>query len=113
MGVKETEGVVEALDRAGEALRAAASDLDRTKASLLEADSSGLTVSELAKKFNVSEDAVVAFLETARELLGERSMSVQAARRGALLAVSEEAWENELGPRCRGRWHLCEPSRRR
>jgi hypothetical protein len=57
------------------------------------------TVAELAAESHLSEEALVAFLETVGEVLGsEHSLSVDAARRGALLAASGQAWENELGP---------------
>lgn len=97
MGVKEHEEFAEALGRAEEALRAATDDLERARRRLLERDS-GITVRELAERYSVSEEALLAFVETTSELLGERSLSVGAARRGALLAAAEQAWENELGP---------------
>jgi hypothetical protein len=41
----------------------------------------------------------MAFVETIGELLGEeRPLTVQTARRAALLAAAGQAWENELGP---------------
>jgi hypothetical protein len=100
MSVKGREELVEAFDRAEAALHQVTSDLERTKASVLEIvrESPGVTVRELAGRFNLSEDAVVAFVETVSEVLGERPLSVQSARRAALLAVAEQAWENELGP---------------
>jgi hypothetical protein len=101
MAVKVRSEVVEALDRAESALREATSDVERTKASFLElvGEKPGITVAELAAQFHLSEDAVVAFAQTAGELLGQdRSLSVEAARRGALLAAASQAWESELGP---------------
>jgi hypothetical protein len=38
------------------------------------------------------------FAETIGELLRERPLTVDAARRAALLAAAGQAWENELGP---------------
>lgn len=101
MAVKVHAEVVEALDRAESALREATSDVERTKSSVLELvrEKPGITVAELAAQFHVSEDALVAFAQTAGELLGQdRNLSVQAARRGALLATASQAWESELGP---------------
>ncbi len=101
MAVKVSDDVVEALNRAESALRDATSDVERTRASVLELahETQGRTVAELASEFNLSEEAVVAFVQTVGELLGEsRSLSVEAARRGALLAAASQAWENELGP---------------
>lgn len=101
MTVKDRPEVFEALDRAEATLRDVSSDLERTKASVLELleERPGITVAELASQFHLSEEAVVAFVETVGELLGaERSLSVEAARRGGVLAAVSQTWENELGP---------------
>jgi hypothetical protein len=99
MVVKGREDVLEALSRAEEALREARSEVERSGVSAAEmAETSGMTVRELVGRFGIGEDAVVAFVETIGELLGERPLSVQAARRAALLAAAGQAWENELGP---------------
>lgn len=100
MTVKGHEELVEALDRAEESLRAITEELERTKAAVQEeaVQASGSTVRELAERANVSEEVVVAFAETAGALLADRSLTVPSARRAALLAVSEEVWEHELGP---------------
>jgi hypothetical protein len=99
MVVKDREELVTALDRAEATLRQVSSDLERTKASVIELEESpGITVGELVGNFNVSEEAVVVFVRTAGELLGDRSLSVQSARRAALLAAADGAWEDELGP---------------
>ncbi len=89
MAVKSHEGVVEALDRTEAALRDAREFIS---------ESSGTTVRELAEQFHMSEEAVLAFVQTAGDLLGERSLSVDAARRAGMLAAAAQAWENELGP---------------
>src|ERR1039457_1004488 len=100
MTVKDRPEVFEALDRAESALREATSDVERTRKVLERVgEKPGITVAELASQFHISEDAVVAFAQTVGELLGQdRSLSVQAARRGGLLAAASQAWENELGP---------------
>jgi hypothetical protein len=99
---------LERLDHLEFALREATSDVEDTKASLLEMGGGepGITVVELASRSDLSEDALcaledalVAFAETLGELLRQDlSISVEAARRGALLAVASQVWENELGP---------------
>jgi hypothetical protein len=100
MSVKDSEKRVEALVQAEESLRAITDELERTKAAVQDdaACASGPTVRELAERANVSEEAVVAFAETVGALLADRSLTVPSARRAALLAVSEEVWEHELGP---------------
>jgi hypothetical protein len=100
MSVKDREKLVEALVRAEESLRAITDELERTKAAVQDdaARALGPTVRELAERANVSEEAVVAFAETVGALLADRSLTVPSARRAALLAVSEEVWEHELGP---------------
>lgn len=100
MTVKGHEELVKALDRAEESLRAITEELERTKAAVQEdaARYSGPTVRELAERANVSEEVVVAFAETVGALLADRSLTVPSARRAALLAVSEDIWEYELGP---------------
>jgi len=98
MAVKEHEDVLEALARAEEALREARSELERTGVPADHAEDRGVSVRELAERFGIDENAVLAFVETIGELLGERPLTVQTARRAALLAAASQAWENELGP---------------
>jgi hypothetical protein len=90
MAVKDREHLVEALDRAREALEEARQTVGDEPA--------GLTVRDLAERSHISEDAVVAFAETLGELMADRPLTVETARRAALLAAAGEAWENELGP---------------
>lgn len=98
MTVKERPAAVEALERAESTLREAASDVERTKAAL-EAEQTADSLAAVAKRFHLSAEALLAFVQTAGELLGQdRSLSVEAARRGALLAAASQAWENEVGP---------------
>ena len=63
-----------------------------------EALTEGLTVRELADRVGLTEDVVLEFAQAAGEILGERPMSPQVARRAALLAAAEQVWEGELGP---------------
>jgi len=62
------------------------------------AERSSMTVTEFADRFNVSEEALAAFAEAVRELLGGRELDVQSARRAGLLAAATSAWEDALGP---------------
>ncbi len=100
MGVKSDEELVEALTRTEALLTEATRDLEWTRKALQEliSESPGTTIGQLAEQFNVSEEAVLAFARTAGELLGERSLSVHAARRAGMLAAAGEVWENEVGP---------------
>src|SRR3954451_11384755 len=98
MAVKDREEALAALGRSEAALSEARSDLEHVRAALQAGGSRGLTVSELAQRFGISEDALVEFARTVGELLGERPLSVEAARRAAMLAASAQAWESEVGP---------------
>lgn len=100
MVVKGREQSREALRGAREALREAELRLEQLNASLDEppAEEDALTVRELAERFNISEDAVRAFAETAGELLGGEPLSAADARRAAMLVAAGAAWERELGP---------------
>lgn len=97
MTVKERERLALALEAT---LHRATTELEQLRAAVRDIpdESSTLTIGELAQRFNVPEAAVLEFVRTAGEVLGERSLSVQAARRAALLAASEQAWRGELGP---------------
>jgi hypothetical protein len=101
MAVKAHEEAVERLDRVEAKLREATSELERSRATLVKelADApDGLTVGDLVERFGVAEDVVVAFVETVGELVGDRGISVEDARRAGMLAAAAQAWENELGP---------------
>jgi hypothetical protein len=101
MAVKDREEAVEALDSAEAKLREATSDLERSRATLLKELAEapdGLTVRELVERFGLAEDVLVAFVQTVGELVGDRGISVEDARRAGILAAAAQAWENELGP---------------
>jgi hypothetical protein len=100
MAVKYLKEPLAALKDAQAALAEASSSLERVNASLAveREDRATLAVSELAEKFGVSEEALVAFVQTAGELLGGKELSVAAARRAGMIAAARAAWENELGP---------------
>lgn len=97
MTVKEREKLASALEAT---LHRATTELEQLRAAVRDTpdESPTLTIGELAQRFNVSEAAVLEFVRTAGEVLGDRSLSVHAARRAALLAASEQAWQGELGP---------------
>jgi hypothetical protein len=86
MAVKDREDLAAALDRTEAALREARELLSEP------------SMRDVSVRFHISEEALTAFLETVREVLGERELSVDAARRAAVLAAAAETWENELGP---------------
>jgi hypothetical protein len=100
MSVKDRDDLAEALARTEARLREATDQLGETKAAVLAvlAEAPGLTAKDMAERFGVSQEALMAFLETIRDVLGERSLSVPGARRAALLAAAAEAWKSEIGP---------------
>ncbi|MCW3000990.1 MAG: hypothetical protein JWQ20_288 [Conexibacter sp.] len=106
MAVKDKERVAE-IDAVRESLHEAESLLDALSASLDEvrararekaAEDPQMTVDQLAERAGVSVDVVTAFVETLGPLLDKRGLSVQAARRAAIVAAAEGVWERELGP---------------
>jgi hypothetical protein len=99
MGVKEDEAV-EALASAESKLREATDELERTRTLLAKADEAptGLTLREISERFAVSEDVLLAFAQTLSEVVGEKGISVNDARRAGMLAAAAQAWEHELGP---------------
>jgi hypothetical protein len=100
MAVKSMDQSREALRGVQEALREAEDRLNELNAALSERgeEESSLTVRELAEQFNVSEEAVRAFAQTAGELLEGEPLSPGDARRAAMLAAAGVAWERALGP---------------
>jgi hypothetical protein len=56
---------------------------------------------EFARRVNALSqynEAAIAFVETLNEVLGDRPLPVEDARRGALLAAAGIAWEDAVGP---------------
>lgn len=100
MAVKDREDLVEALRRAESTVEGLRSDLAGVRAAALEELSQaegGLTVRDIAQRFLISEEALVAFAEAVGEL-APNHVSVAAARRAGIVAAAADAWENELGP---------------
>jgi hypothetical protein len=96
MAVKGHEKLVQALEAT---LSRASAELDELRAAdTAREDERLLTVRDLAERFNLSEDVVIEFAKTAGALLGHGEMSVQTARRAALVAISDQVWEGALGP---------------
>ncbi len=89
MAVMEQDELIRDLDRIVEAAN---------RAKELASESSATTVAELAARLGISESALTAFVETLRELMGERPIDPRTARRAAMIAAANQLWENELGP---------------
>ncbi len=53
---------------------------------------------DLVRQFEISEDALIAFLQTVKELLGGKPLAVKDAKRAAMIAAAGTTWRNELGP---------------
>ena len=53
---------------------------------------------EVIARFEISEDAVIAFLQTISELLGGKPLAIKDARRAGMIAAAGTTWRNELGP---------------
>jgi hypothetical protein len=100
MPVKSTEESREALREAEERLRELERSLEQVRTSLGEQATreDAQTVGELAEQSGVSEEALRAFATTAGELLGGVPLGEAEARRAAMIAAAEPAWENVLGP---------------
>jgi hypothetical protein len=84
-----------------EKLRAATDHLEAARAlvsELADRDPASLTLRELSDRFGVTEEVVLALLETLGELGGDRGITVKDARRAGMLAAAGQAWGQELGP---------------
>jgi hypothetical protein len=93
MGVKEHERLTDALDQVGLALEAA------REAIAFEADATEPeTLRDVALRFHVSEEVLLAFAKTLGEVAGEREIDVADGIRAALLVFAGRVWEDELGP---------------
>jgi hypothetical protein len=53
---------------------------------------------EEVRALGLHSEAGTAFVETLREVLGDRQLPVQAARRAALIAAAATVWEETVGP---------------
>jgi hypothetical protein len=100
MAVKDRVDLRDALASAQSALQRASEELQRIERDTEhEATQTDRTVADLAAEFELSEEAVLEFVRTLGRLIGGESvLTVQAARRAALLTAAAHAWESELGP---------------
>ena len=55
-------------------------------------------IRDLIARFEISEDAVIAFLQTISELMGSKPLAVSDARRAGMIAAASTTWRHELGP---------------
>ena len=93
MDVKDRDELLKTLEDAEAALDEARSEFARVSASVGEA-----LRATPDQGSEADQAALAAFLETLRSLLGDRALTVENARRAALLAASGQVWEDELGP---------------
>ena len=99
MSVKSNaESLREARERLREAERALDEIVDGPAVAEAAPEQEPATVRALAAESNVSEEAVRAFAQTAGELLAGEPLTPANARRAAMIAASEVAWERALGP---------------
>jgi len=100
MSVKDRDEPLEALDQRLEELRALTRSLEQARDALVgrRRGDAHTAVRDVAERYNISDEAVIAFLENAGELLNGKELSVADARRAGMLAAAGTAWENELGP---------------
>jgi hypothetical protein len=100
MDVKDRDEPLEVLDRRLEELRELTRSLEEARDALVgrRAGHAHTAVRDAAERYNISDAAVIAFVENAGELLNGKELSVADARRAGMLAAAGAAWENELGP---------------
>jgi hypothetical protein len=100
MSVKDRDQPLKALDQRLEELRELTRSLEQARDALvrLRHDDAHTAVRDAAERYNISDEALIAFLENAGELLNGKDLSVADARRAGMLAAAGTAWENELGP---------------
>ncbi len=101
MAVKAQGDELAALDEIQATVKELENSLAQIRASLAErehyrVDPDGLQA--CVERSGVSEEAVLAFVQTAGELLAGRELDVADARRAGMLAAARTVWENELGP---------------
>jgi hypothetical protein len=100
MGVKDRDRPLAALDQQLQELRELTRGLEQARDGLvgLGHDDAYAAVRDVAERYNISDAALIAFLENAGELLAGKELSVADAGRAGMLAAAGTAWENELGP---------------
>ena len=100
MGVKDQDQPLEALDQRLEELRELTRSLEQARDAIVGfvRSDAHTAVRDVAERYNISDEALIAFVENAGELLNGKELSVEDARRAGMLAAAGAAWENELGP---------------
>ena len=100
MSVKDRDKPLEALDQRLEELRELTRSLEKARDAIvgLRHDDAHTAVRDVAERYNISDEVLIAFVENAGELLNGKELSVEDARRAGMLAAAGAAWENELGP---------------
>jgi hypothetical protein len=100
MSVKDRDQPLEALDQRLEELRELTRSLEQARDAIagLCQDDAHAAVRDVAERYNISDEALIAFVENAGELLNGKELSVEDARRAGMLAAASAAWEHELGP---------------
>ena len=100
MGVKDSDKPLETLDQRLEELRELTRSLEKARDGIvgLRDQDAHTAVRDAAARYNISDEALMAFVENAGELLNGQELSVEDARRAGMLAAAGAAWENELGP---------------
>src|ERR1039458_1491534 len=97
MSVKGSDKPLEVIDQRLEELREETRSLEQARDALVERRGHA-AVRAVTERYNISDEALIAFLENAGELLNGQELSVADARRAGMLAAAGAAWENELGP---------------
>jgi hypothetical protein len=100
MSVKDRDKPLEALDRRLGELRELTRNLEQARDALagVRDEDAHTAVRDVAERYHISDEALIAFVESAGELLNGKELSVEDARRAGMLAAAGVAWENELGP---------------
>ncbi len=100
MTVKGRDEPFAALDQKLEELRELTRSLEKARDALAghRDEDAHTAVRDVAERYHISDEALIAFVENAGELLNGKELSVEDARRAGMLAAAGTAWENELGP---------------
>jgi hypothetical protein len=100
MAVKEAAELAAALQRTQERVRKLDQELEEARAAVLRtlAERPEQTIDELAEQLHVDGDVLLTLVQTLRDVLGDRALDAETARRAALLAAASQAWRDELGP---------------
>jgi len=103
MSVKDPRPSLDSLheleSKVADALREAESSLERNLDEILRPLIEEIRrIRQVVARFEISEDAILAFLQTISELMGSKPLAVSDARRAGMIAAASTSWGNELGP---------------